>query len=62
MGEMFYRDLAAFQAKYPTREEQEPVLRTMGAEEILRLSRACPSLQGACWYARFAQAAAERKG
>lgn len=61
MGERFYRDLADFQAKYPTLAEQEPVLRTMSAEKILQLARACGSVQGACFYARFAQAAADRE-
>ena len=62
MGERFYRELDEFQAKYPTREEREQALRTMSAEKILQLARSCRTLQGACWYARFAQAAAERNG
>jgi hypothetical protein len=62
MGEKFYRALDEFQAKYPTTEEREQALRTMSAEKILQLSRACGTLQGAIWYARFAQAAAERNG
>ena len=61
MGEKFYRDLDEFQAKYPTVEEREQALRTMSAAKILQLSRSCGTLQGAIWYARFAQAAAERK-
>ena len=60
MGEKFYKDLDEFRAKYPTVEEQEAALRTMSAEKILQLSRSCSTLQGAIWYARFAQAAAER--
>lgn len=60
MGENFYRDLEEFRAKYPTREMKEQVLRTMSAERIQRLTRACSSLQEAIWYAQFAQAAAER--
>ncbi len=60
MGEMFYRDLIEFQAKYPTEKEQEEALRTMSAEKILRLARACGTVQGACRFARFAQQAAER--
>ena len=32
------------------------------AEKILQLSRACGTLQGAIYYARFAQAAADRNG
>ena len=62
MGEKFYRDLDEFQAKYRTTEEREQALRTMSAEKILQLSRACGTMQGAIWYARFAQAAAERNG
>lgn len=62
MGEKFYQALDEFQAKYPTREEREQALRTMSAEKILQLARSCRTLQGACWYARFAQAAAERNG
>lgn len=62
MGEKFYRELNEFRAKYPTREEQEAVLRTMSAEKILQLSRSCGTLQGAIYYARFAQEAAERNG
>ena len=62
MGEKFYRELDEFQAKYPTVEEREQALRTMSAEQILQLSRSCGTLKGAIWYARFAQAAAERNG
>ncbi len=62
MGENFYRDLAEFRAKYPTREEKEQALRGMSAEKILQLARSCGTLQDACFYARFAQAAAERNG
>ncbi len=60
MGEKFYMDLEAFQAKYPTREMREQVLRQMSPEKILQLSRSCSALQDAIWYARFAQEAAER--
>ena len=49
MGEKFYRDLDEFQAKYRTTEEREQALRTMSAEKILQLSRACGTLQGAIW-------------
>lgn len=62
MGEKFYRELNEFRAKYPTREEREAALRTMSAEKILQLSRSCGTLQGAIYYARFAQKAAERNG
>ncbi len=62
MGENFYRALNEFQAKYTTREEREAALRTMSAEKILQLARACATLEGACFYARFAQAAADRNG
>ena len=61
MGENFYRELDEFRAKYPTQEEREQALRTMSPEKILQLSRSCGTLQGAFYYARFAQAAAERK-
>ena len=60
MGEKFYRDLDEFQAKYLNQEERERALRTMSAEKILQLARSCSTLQGAFYYARFAQAAAER--
>ena len=60
MGEYFYRKIDEFKAKYATREAQEAVLRTMGAEEIRQLARACGSIQEACWFARFAQEAADR--
>ena len=60
MGEAFYRDLEAFRAKYPTADEQEKALRTMRAEEIMQLARSSRSLRMACWYARFAQEAADR--
>ena len=59
MGERFYQELDEFQAKYPTREEREKALRTMSAAKIRQLARACRTVQGACWYARFAQAAAD---
>ena len=60
MGEKFYRDLDEFRTKYPTLEEREQALRGMSAEKIRQLARSCNTLQGALWYARFAQAAAER--
>ena len=60
MGERFYRELNEFRAKYPTRRAKEKALRTMKAEEIIQLARSCTSIQEACWYATFAQAAAER--
>ncbi len=60
MGEKFYRELDEFRAKYPTLEEREQALRGMSAEKIRQLARSCSTLQGALWYARFAQAAAER--
>ena len=62
MGEKFYRDLDEFRATYPTREMREEALRTMSAEKILQLTRSCATLQGAIYFARFAQAAAERNG
>ena len=62
MGEKFYMDLDEFQAKYPTQEMRDKQLRKMSAEKILQLSRACGTLQGAIYYARFAQAAADRNG
>ena len=62
MGEKFYRDLVEFQAKYRTGEEREQALRTMSAEKILQLARSCGTLQGAIYYARFAQAAMEQEG
>lgn len=61
MGEKFYRDLDEFRAKYPTDAQRDAVLRTMNAEQILRLARACATLQEAISYARYAQAAAERE-
>ena len=62
MGEKFYRDLQEFQAKYTTREQREAALRKMSAEKIRQLARSCGSLEDACDYARFAQAAADRNG
>ena len=62
MGEKFYRDISEFQAKYPTREEREKALRTMSAEKIMQLARSSGTIQGACYYARFAQEAADRAG
>ena len=55
MGEKFYRELDEFEAKYPTREEQEAALRTMSAEKILQLARCCGKIQVAFRFARFAQ-------
>ena len=60
MGEKFYRELDEFEAKYPTREEQEAALRTMSAEKILQLARCCGKIQEAFRFARFAQEAADR--
>ena len=60
MGEMFYRELNEFRAMYPTREEQEQALRTMNAEKIWHLARACKNVQTACRYAQFAQEASDR--
>lgn len=61
MGELFYRALSDFQKKYPGRAEQEKALASMSADEILQLARSAGTIQEACRYARFAQAAAERE-
>ena len=61
MGERFYKELNEFRVKYPTRRAKEKALRAMKAEEIIQLARSCPDIREACWYATFAQAAAERE-
>ena len=61
MGERFYREYNEFRTKYPTRRAKEKALRSMKAEEIIQLARSCPDIREACWYATFAQAAAERE-
>ena len=59
MGESFYRPLNEFRSKYPGKAEKERALRTMGAEEIMQLARACATVQEACWYAQYAEMAKE---
>lgn len=61
MGEKFFKDVFEFQKKYPTQEEREKALQKMSSDEIMQLSRSCGTVQGACYYARFAQQAAIRE-
>lgn len=60
MGETF-KDVFEFQEKYPTKEDWERVLRTMDADEIMRLARTCGNMAGRCYYGRFAQEAVIRE-